>query len=153
MRRPYVLLLVGLVVVVFVVISALLARVFNVDGAERSAIITLLRAEAHGNANGVIAQIDGCGASAACRARAAANAGELMRPGAISILLLQTAGGGFTLGTTEGVARVAWRIGSGLPIVQCVRVRRSGNPISGIHIDLLLVSRRIPSSTDCPARF
>jgi len=40
-----------------------------------------------------------------------------------------------------------------LPIVQCFRVRRTGNPITGLHINLLAVSKRIPSESNCPAKF
>ena len=60
---------------------------------------------------------------------------------------------GFSLGSTLGTARVAWRIGNGLPIVQCVRVRRAGNLISGLRVELLEISRRIPSDHACPAKY
>jgi hypothetical protein len=152
MRRAYILLIVGAVVLVFLAISALLARVFSADGAERTAITSLVRAEARGNADAVAAQITACSDSAACRARAAANARQLGRPGAVSILTLQPSAG-FSLTSTEGTARVAWRIGSSLPIVQCVRVRRAGNALSGLHIQLLRVSPRITSDAPCPAKF
>lgn len=152
MRRPYVLLIIGVVVLVFLVISALLARVFSADGAERTAITSLLDAEAKGDPGAVTAQIRDCSASASCRARAAANAKALGRPGGVSILTLQSSAG-FSLTSTEGTARVAWRIGSSLPIVQCVRVRRAGNALSGLHIQLLEVSPRIKSDTACPTKF
>jgi hypothetical protein len=153
MRRAKVLLITGVVFVVFLLISALLARVFSADGAQRAAIITVLQDEAQGNTNAIISRIQGCDASPACRERAAANASSLKQPGPISVLTLQTAAGGITFGNSEGVARVAWRIGSGLPIVQCVRVRRAGNPITGLHVELLAVSKRIPSESDCPQTF
>jgi hypothetical protein len=60
---------------------------------------------------------------------------------------------GFALGSTLGTARVAWRIGNGLPIVQCVRVKRAGNLIGGLHVELLEFSRRIPSDHACPATY
>ena len=60
---------------------------------------------------------------------------------------------GFSLGSTTGTARVAWRAGNSLPIVQCVRVRRAGNVISGLHVELLKISRRIPSASDCPSTY
>ena len=63
MRRPYVLLTIGVVVILFLAISALLARVFSADSAERTAITALLDAEAKGNANAVAAQINHCSAS------------------------------------------------------------------------------------------
>jgi hypothetical protein len=151
-RRAKVWLIVGLVVVVFVIVGGALARVFSADSAERSAITTLLQDEARGDTAAVIADITRCNESAACRARAATNAAALKGPGAISILLLEESTGSFTVSTTKGVSRVAWRKGSGLPIVQCVLVRRSGNPITGIHIELLTVSKRIRSDTACPAK-
>ena len=153
MRRPKVLLITGVVFVVFLLISALLARIFSADSAQRAAIIAVLQDQAQGDANAVISKIQGCDASAACRQRAAYNAAHLKAPGSVSVLTLQTPAGGITLGNSQGVARVAWRIGSGLPIVQCVRVRRAGNPITGLHVELLAVSKRIPSESDCPKTF
>jgi hypothetical protein len=59
---------------------------------------------------------------------------------------------GFSLTTTNGSARVAWEIvGRTRPIVQCVRVRRAGNAIGGIHIELLAITARLKSSGTCPA--
>jgi len=153
MRRAKVLLITGVVFVVFLLISALLARIFSADSAQRAAIIGVLQDQAQGDTNAVISRIQGCDASAACRERAAYNAAHLKAPGAVSVLTLQTPAGGITFGNSEGVARVAWRIGSGLPIVQCVRVRRTGNPITGLHVELLAVSKRIPSESNCPQTF
>lgn len=153
MRRPKVLLITGVVFLVFLLISAFLARIFSADSAQRAAIITVLQDQAHGDTAAVISRIQGCDASAACRERAAYNASHLKAPGPVTVLLLQTAAGGVSFGNSEGVARVAWRIGSGLPIVQCFRVRRAGNPITGLHIDLLAVTKRIPSESDCPQTF
>jgi hypothetical protein len=63
------------------------------------------------------------------------------------------ASAGFSLGSTVGTARVAWRAGNALPVVQCVRVRRAGNALSGFHVELLEISRRIKTDADCPARY
>jgi hypothetical protein len=153
MRRPKVLLITGAVLVVFLLISALLARIFSADSAQRAAIIAVLQDQAQGDTNAVISRIQGCDASAACRERAAYNAAHLKAPGSVSVLTLQTPAGGINFGNSEGVARVAWRIGSGLPIVQCIRVRRAGNPITGLHVELLAVSKRIPSESNCPQTF
>lgn len=153
MRRAYVLLIIGVVFVLFLVISALLARIFSADSAQRAAIITVLQDQAQGNTDDLISRIQGCASSPACRARAAYNTSRLKGEGQVSVLTLQTAAGGITLGNSEGVARVAWRIGSGLPIVQCVRVRRVGNPITGLRVELLDVSKRIPSESACPQTF
>lgn len=152
MRRRYLFVLIGLGLVVFLIISALLARAFSIDGAERSAITTVLQAEARGDASAIIVRIQGCGQSAACRARASSDAAALRKPGAVSVIEL-TPSAGFSLGSTVGTARVAWQIDRGLPIVQCVHVRRAGNVLSGLRVELLEISKRIPSAKDCPARY
>jgi hypothetical protein len=138
--------------VVFLAISALLARVLSVDGAERNAITGLLQAEARGDAGTMARQIRGCGQSSFCRARTSQDAASLTRPGSVSILELNPSAG-FSLSSTLGTARVAWRAGASLPIVQCVRVRRAGNALTGLHVELLEISLRIKSDADCPARY
>ena len=152
MRRP---LLIGLIVlglVLFLGISALLARAFSVNGAEQAAITSLVQAEARGDSSAMVTEILGCGRSAACRRRVSQDAAKLTRPGHVTILELNQSAG-FSLTSTLGTARVAWRAGNGLPIVQCVRVRRTGNVLSGQRVELLEVSRRIKTSGDCPARY
>jgi hypothetical protein len=140
------------VVLVFLVISALLARVLSLEGAERSAITSLIQVEARGDAAAMSARIEDCRSSAACRARVAADAAALRRDGPVKILQLNTSAA-FSLRSTLGTARVAWRAGDALPVVQCVRVRRAGNALSGQRIELLEISERIGTSADCPARY
>jgi hypothetical protein len=151
MRRTYIS-LIAVAVIAFLAISALLARVFSADGAERSAITGLLRAEAQGDAAAVVSRIQGCQESAGCEARVRQNVSALAQPGGVSILQLQPSTG-FSLSGTVGTARVAWKVGSSLPIVQCVRVRRAGDALSGLRIELLEISLRIKSDADCPATF
>ncbi|HUA06357.1 MAG TPA: hypothetical protein VMB27_20790 [Solirubrobacteraceae bacterium] len=152
MRRTYILAIVA-GILLFLVISALLARVFSANSAEQSAITALVQSEARGNVSAVVGDITGCRTDAACRQRAATNAAALQHAGAITIIQLQPSTS-FSLGGTEGTARVAWNVSSyALPIVQCVKVRRAGNPISGLKVELLVVSRRIPSDAACPARY
>jgi hypothetical protein len=150
-RRVY-LVAIAAAIVLFLVISALLARVFSANSAERAAITTLVKAEARGDTAGVIAAIAGCRATPACQSRAGEVAAALRHPGAVSIIQIQPSTS-FSIGPTAGTARVAWNVGGSLPIVQCDRVRRTGNVISGLHVELLEVSRRIKSDTVCPARF
>jgi hypothetical protein len=150
-RRLYLALIV-LGIVVFLVVSALLARAFSVDGAERGAITSLVQAEARGDQAGVVASIRGCAASPACRARIAAEVAPLRQPGAVSIIQIQPSAG-FSLGSTLGTARVAWSAGGALPVVQCVQVKHAGNVISGLHVELLAITRRLQTDADCPARF
>jgi hypothetical protein len=153
-RRRRLLTIAGIVVgiVVFVVISGLLARALSVGGAENSALTGLVGDEARGNTQAVISDISGCDLRGSCRARAAANVAALRQPGAIQIAQIQPSAG-FSLSSTTGVARVAWVAGNSLPRVQCVRVRRGGDVLSGYRIQLLVVSLRIRSGADCPARF
>ncbi|MGO9891527.1 MAG: hypothetical protein ACLP0L_27000 [Solirubrobacteraceae bacterium] len=151
MRRAYI---VGIAVAipVFLVISAMLARVFSANSAEQSAITSLVQSEARGDVNSILGEIKGCRTDPACRTRATVNAAALKHAGSVSIIQLQPSTS-FSLGGTEGTARVAWDVGSSLPIVQCVKVRRGGNPISGLSVELLVVSRRIKTDAACPAHY
>ncbi len=60
--------------------------------------------------------------------------------------------GGFSLGARSGVARVVWKTAATLPTVQCVRLRRSGDLISGYHVRVLGLSAPIPREDSCPKR-
>ena len=151
MRRTY-LLAIAAAILVFLIISALLARIFSANSAEQSAITSLVKDEARGDVNAVIGDIADCRGSATCRTRAGYNAAALKHPGAVSIIQIQPSTS-FSIAGTLGTARVAWNVGGSLPIVQCVRVRRTGNAISGLKVDLLVVSRRIKSDAPCPAHF
>jgi hypothetical protein len=150
-RRAYIA-AIAVAIIVFLLISALLARVFSANSAEQSAITSLVKDEAHGDTNAVIGDIAGCEASQTCRTRASYNSSALKRPGAVSVIQIQPSTS-FSIAGTLGTARVAWNVGGSLPIVQCVRVRRTGNAISGLKVELLEVSHRIKSDTACPARY
>jgi hypothetical protein len=150
-RRVYI---VGIVVgiLLFLVISALLARVFSANSAEQSAITSLVQSEAKGDVNEIVNQVRRCRTDPSCRQRAAVNAAALKHAGSVSIIQLQPSTS-FSLGGTEGTARVAWNVGGSLPIVQCVKVRRAGNPVGGLSVQLLVVSKRIASDAACPAHY
>jgi hypothetical protein len=150
-RRIY-LVLIALGIILFLGISAILARAFSVDSAERGAITSLVQAEATGDHGAVVSHIYRCAGSPACRAQVLGEVAPLRRDGKVAILQIQ-ASAGFSLGSTLGIARVAWRAGSSLPIVQCVRVKRAGNAISGLHVQLLAITGRVESDADCPTRF
>ena len=152
MRRARLFLLIAVGVLLFLAVSALLARVFSLDGAERAAVTGLIQAEARGDARGMSDKIHGCAGNPSCQARVAADAASLRRAGTVLILQLNPSAG-FSLGSTLGTARVAWRAGSALPVTQCVRVHRSGNALTGQHVELLEISARIKTSADCPARY
>jgi hypothetical protein len=152
MRRSHRIVLIVVAVIVFLAVSGLLARAFSVGGAETAAITSLVRAEARGDGSAVAGLIQDCSASAACRAMATGLATRLRHPGTVSIAQLNPSAQ-FSLGSTLGTARVAWFAGGSTPRVQCVRVRHAGNVVSGFHVELLTVSRRIAGGSDCPARF
>jgi hypothetical protein len=151
-RRSFLFLLIFLAVLLFLAISAVLARVFSIDGAERAAVTSLIQAQARGDAGGMLGQMHGCAPAPACRTRVEQDASALRHAGAVSILEIQTSAG-FSLTGTVGTARVAWQAGGSLPVVQCVRVHRAGNALSGLHVELLELSARIQSDSVCPSRF
>jgi hypothetical protein len=150
-RRVYLLIGIAIGVVLFLAISALLTHVFSVDSSERSVITSLIQAQARGNENAMLARMHGCEQDISCRERVAEDAARLQHPGSVSILTLQTSAG-FSLTSTVGAARVAWSAGGSLPIVQCVRVRRAGNVISGFKVQLLAITPRLRGDATCPAR-
>ena len=152
MRRRTIVSLIVAAAVVFLVLSALLARGLSVGGAEDSAITDVVKAEARGDAGAIVGLIDGCRATPACRARATINSEALKRSGTVSIIQIQPSAG-FSLTSTLGTARVAWLVGSSLPRVQCVRVHRVGNLLQGFTVRLLRISVRIKSDHACPAHF
>ena len=153
MARKRLIALVVAGVVVFVLVTTVLARVLSGDPAEHSAVTALIQDEARGNAGAMLAAMDGCSSDAACHARVIADAADLKRSGSVSILQYQQSTG-FSLTTTNGIGRVAWEVvDHTLPIVQCVRVRRAGNVISGIHVDLLDITTQIKSGANCPKTF
>jgi hypothetical protein len=145
-------LLIAVGVILFLAISALLARAFSVSSAEEAAITSLVRAEARGDQSSVIALITRCRSDASCRARAATVTSTLRHRGSVTIIQINPSSN-FSLGSTLGTARVAWTVGNSLPRVQCLRVRHAGNILSGFRVALLEVSQRIRSNADCPKRF
>ncbi len=148
MRRRLIIASVAIGVLVFLAISLMLARAFNAESAERAAVADLVKTEARGDVRGATAQLSDCANSPACRIRVAANVAALHRPGAVQVLQLE-ASTGFSLGSTLGNARIAFRIGTSLPTVQCVKVRRAGNVVSGLRIELLQVSRPLKGDAAC----
>ena len=149
MPRARVLGLIAVAILLFLVISGLLARAFSADGAERSAVTGLVQAEAGGDLGGAVERVQHCAAEAGCRARMAANVATLRRSGSVSVLQLEPSTS-FSIGSTLGTARVAFRIGDSLPVVQCVRVRRAGSVLSGLRIELLTVSAPKKGNATCP---
>ena len=131
----------------FLAISALLARWLALENVERSAVLSVLEAQARGDAAAMLAHLHDCDSH--CRANVTADARRLKRPGQVQILAYQSATS-YSVTTSEGFTRVAWKSSLGrFPVVQSVKVERKGNAISGISILLLGVSLPIPDTADC----
>jgi hypothetical protein len=145
-------LLIAIAVLAFLAISLLLARWLTTENTERSAIHDLLVAQAAGDADAMLDVLDpACREDAACAREAAANAERLEREGEPKILSLRS-DTAYALGEATGATRVAWAItddGDGLPVVQCVEVRREGSAISGRTVTLLRISAPIGNEASC----
>jgi hypothetical protein len=147
LRRTRVLLVIGFLAFVFVGVSALLARALSATGTERSRVLSIVQAEARGDSRAVLAATPACAAQPACAETTRAFTQRLRRPGEVEILQYRPSVN-VTLTPTTGTGRVAWRAGHGLPVVQCVRVRRAG-PLSGKQVELLAISAPIGRESAC----
>jgi hypothetical protein len=152
MRRTQLFVLIAAGAVIFIAVSFVLARVFGANNAEQSAITSLVKAEAAGDQGAMLARITDCDRSASCRARIAEDASALKRSGSVSIIQLQPSTS-FSFGGITKTARVAWSVGSSLPIVQCIKVHRGGNVLNGLTVELLQISTRIKTNAACPAHY
>jgi hypothetical protein len=140
--------LVALGVLVFLLISALLARFLSVENSERDKEYALLQAQARGDAATMVASIAGCRENRACVSTQEANASRLRRPGAVKILSIKSRTA-YSLAGATGKTRLAWTVIGRLPVVQCVEVRRTGNFLTGVDVALLSLSAPIPNEADC----
>jgi hypothetical protein len=143
-------LLIALGIVLFLLISGLLARFLSVENVERDDEEALIEAQARGDVPGMLRELPGCSTRPACVNVVRANASNprLRKHGGIKILSLQSATA-YTLTGATGTTRLAWTIIGSLPVVQCIGVHRSGNFLSGIDVKLLSLSAPIPNEGDC----
>jgi hypothetical protein len=132
----------------FLALSVLLARGLGGTGAERAAVVAVIRAEARGDAAGVLSRLPACAREPACAQLTRERVGALSKPGFVQVLTYDPSVG-LALQQTTGTGRVAWRVGAGLPIVQCVRVQRGG-PLAGTRVELLAISAPIGRTSACP---
>jgi hypothetical protein len=135
-------------VVLFIAISAVLARFFSVEGVERDDQAALLRAQARGDVDAMLKELSGCRERPSCVATVRANAGRLRGVGEPKILSLKSPTS-YSLTGASGRTRLAWTVIGKLPVVQCVEVRRTGNALTGIKIELRSLSAPIRNSADC----
>jgi hypothetical protein len=146
-RRPALLIAAGFGVFVFLALSFLLSRGLSGSGNERGLVLELLEAQAAGDAAAVLARLPACRAEPACAQVTRARVGRLARAGRVEILSYEPSTR-LSLTRKVGTARVAWRAGKGLPVVQCVRVRRDG-PLTGAGVELLAISDPIGLESAC----
>ena len=147
MRRARVLIPVLFGLFFFIGLSVLLARGLTSSGTERADVLELVRAEARGDADAVLARLPACRREPACAQATRERVADLRRPGRVQILTY-TPSARLALTRKVGTGRVAWRAGDGLPVVQCVRVRREG-PLTGGAVELLSVSAPIAADGGC----
>jgi hypothetical protein len=142
--------LISAAVVVFLAVSALLARFLSTENTERNDEAALIGAEARGDVAGMLALLSGCRQSPPCVALVRANTDNprLRRAGAVKILSLKSSTA-YSLSASSGKTRVAWTVIGKLPVVQCVEVRRTGNFFKGITVSLLSLSAPISNEADC----
>jgi hypothetical protein len=134
---------------VFIGLSVLLARGLTGGSRERGEVLELVRAQARGDADAVLALLPACRAEPACVATVEQRVGELRREGEVQILSY-TPSTRLALTRKVGSGRVAWRAADGTPVVQCVRVRRDG-PLTGGAVELLSISAPIAPDGGCGA--
>jgi hypothetical protein len=134
-------------VLIFLVLSAGLARWLSLENVERNDVLALLEDEARGDARAMLAALDGCDSS--CHANVILDVKRLKRPGHVQILAYHSPTA-YSVSTSVGLTRVAWKSSlERLPVVQCVKVERKGNALTGLTIRLLAVSAEIPDTADC----
>jgi hypothetical protein len=143
-------LLIALGVLVFLVISGLLARFLTTDNVEREDDVALIQAEATGDSAAMLDKLSGCRERPTCVAQVQRDATNprLRRSGAIKILSLTAATANSPTGAT-GKTRLAWTVLGKDPIVQCIDVRRTGNALTGVSVKLLSIGAPIENEADC----
>jgi hypothetical protein len=132
---------------VFLGISFLLARALTGQAAERSRVVDVLEAQARGDASAVLRQLPACAREPACARVTRERVTQLQRPGKVQILNFRPSVR-VTMTRRAGTARVAWRAGRSLPVVQCVKALREG-PLTGGGVELLAISKPIGLDSSC----
>ena len=130
----------------FVVVSLLVARWLLADGAERSEVEALLRAQARGDVAGMARRLEGC--DEPCRSGLGRLATRLRSDGDLEIVRYDSRTSHAT-GPETAPTRVVWTAPGILPTVQCVVVRRTGTALSGPRVTLLRLSAPIGRQDPC----
>ena len=148
MSRRLRLLLLAAGVLAFLAISFLLARYLTTENVERDDIFSLLRAEARGDVHGMLAQLDGCARRPSCASTVVTDARGLRRPGDLKILALSSATA-YSLTSSTGLTRVAWKVPGRFPVVQCVLVDRQGSFLTGLSVTLRALGPPLAGTATC----
>lgn len=146
-RRPAVLAAIVFGVFLFLGISLLLARALTGQGAERGKVLEVLQAQGRGDAPAVLERLPACAREPACVQTTRERVARLKRRGKVEILNYRPSVR-VSLTRRIGSGRVAWRAGTSLPVVQCVRARREG-PLTGGGVELLALSDPIRADGSC----
>jgi hypothetical protein len=137
-----------LVLVVFLLLSAMLARFLSTENVERDDVLAALEAETSGNEQVLFSQLSGCRTIPRCVSDVKWNSTNLRRHGQVKIVSL-TSATAYSLSGATGHTRVAWVVLGALPVVQCATVRRTGSFLTGISVSLLVLSKPIPNEGNC----
>jgi hypothetical protein len=140
------LVLIVVAVTAFLGVSVIVARWLSADTDERGQVVELLRAQARGDADGMLRRL-AC-RDAACVAVVRANARRLRGHGELKIPLYQS-GTAHALRSRTKPTRVVWFTPGRLTTVQCVLVRRTGNLFAGASVTLLRLSAPIGRESSC----
>lgn len=132
----------------FLAVSALTARWLGADVAERDRVEEVLRAQVSGDADALVAALDGCAAAPVCVERQRRNARRLRSPGELQIVAYDSATARST-GAATGPTRVVWKTPQRLTVVQCARVERTGGLLRGVEVRVPTLSAPIPRTASC----
>lgn len=111
-------------------------------------MLVLARAEARGDERGVLRSVSRCGPGSPCRERLPRILARVRHSGEVKILRYDGPGG-VALAGRNGTARLAWKAGSALPVVQCFRVRTEGGVVQGYSIRVDSIDDPIKPEASC----
>ena len=150
MSRPLRLALIAGSVLVFLAASLSVGRILSARNAEHTVLEQIIRDQSQGRVAAVTAAIDGCAQRSQCATRTAAAVRKVASPGGAVQILQITEGTKFSTGRSTGVARLAWQVGTGLPVAQCAVVDRTGSVVSGFALHVRALSAPIDRTGACP---
>lgn len=133
---------------IFLGLTLLLTRALVGSGNERAAVVEIVRAQARGDAEAVLADLPACRTEPACVRSVRERTSKLARPGEVEVLQYSPSVE-VALTRRQGTGRVAWRTEAReQPVVQCVRVLRDG-PLTGGRTEVISISDPIAATGSC----